>query len=56
MKDGAPTAYREEQAAKVFARERVPLVANLGVGKGRARLLAADLGHEYVSENADYRS
>ena len=56
VKDGAPTAYREAEAAKVFARERVPLVADLGVGKARARLLAADLGHEYVSENADYRS
>lgn len=56
VRDGAPTAYREAEAAKVFARERVPLVADLGVGKARARLLAADLGHEYVSENADYRS
>ena len=54
--DGAPTAYSEEAATKAFARERVPLVANLGVGRARARLLAADLGHEYVSENADYRS
>ena len=53
---GAPTGYREAEAAKAFARERVPLVADLGVGKARARLLAADLGHEYVSENADYRS
>ena len=53
---GAPTAYREEAAARAFSRERVALVADLGVGKARARLLAADLGHEYVSENADYRS
>jgi N-acetylglutamate synthase/N-acetylornithine aminotransferase len=56
VRDGAPTAYREADAAKVFARERVPLVTDLGVGRARARLLAADLGHEYVSENADYRS
>ncbi len=56
VKDGAPTDYREAAAAKAFARERVPLVADLGVGKARARLLAADLGHEYVTENADYRS
>lgn len=56
VKDGAPTAYSEAAATKAFARERVPLVANLGVGRARARLLAADLGHEYVSENADYRS
>ena len=56
VKDGAPTTYREAEAAKAFSRERVPLVADLGVGNARARLLAADLGHEYVSENADYRS
>lgn len=56
VKDGAPSAYSEADAAKAFAQERVPLVADLGVGSARARLLAADLGHEYVSENADYRS
>jgi len=56
VEDGAPTGYREATAAKEFARERVPLVADLGVGKARARLLASDLGHEYVAENADYRS
>ena len=56
VKDGAPTACSEAAAAKEFARERVPLVAHLGVGSARARLFAADLGHEYVSENADYRS
>ncbi|MBK6403699.1 MAG: bifunctional ornithine acetyltransferase/N-acetylglutamate synthase [Holophagales bacterium] len=56
VKDGAPTACSEAAAAKEFARERVPLVADLGVGSARSRLLAADLGHEYVSENADYRS
>lgn len=54
--DGAPAAYREAAATKAFTRERVPIVVDLGVGKARARLLAADLGHEYVSENADYRS
>ncbi|MHB8798439.1 MAG: bifunctional glutamate N-acetyltransferase/amino-acid acetyltransferase ArgJ [Thermoanaerobaculia bacterium] len=56
VKDGAPTDYREAAAAKAFALERVPLAIDLGAGKARARLLAADLGHEYVSENADYRS
>jgi glutamate N-acetyltransferase/amino-acid N-acetyltransferase len=56
VKDGAPTAYSEARAAKEFTRERVPLVAHLGVGTARASLLAADLGHEYVTENADYRS
>ncbi len=56
VESGAPTAYREAAAAKVFARERVPITADLGVGSARARLLAADLGPAYVSLNADYRS
>ena len=56
VRDGAPTEYREAAAAKLFALGRVPLVVDLGVGAARARLLAADLGHEYVAENADYRS
>jgi glutamate N-acetyltransferase/amino-acid N-acetyltransferase len=29
---------------------------DLGVGDGRAEVLGADLTHEYVTENADYRS
>jgi len=56
VRDGAPTAYREAEAARLFALERVPIALHLGAGTARARLLAADLGHEYVAENADYRS
>lgn len=54
--DGAPAAYREKDAAKVFSRERVPLRVDLGGGNGRAVVLSSDLGHDYVSLNADYRS
>jgi glutamate N-acetyltransferase/amino-acid N-acetyltransferase len=54
--DGGPAAYREKDAAKVFARERVPLRVDLGGGHARAVLLACDFGHDYVSINADYRS
>jgi glutamate N-acetyltransferase / amino-acid N-acetyltransferase len=53
---GAPVAYREKDAAKVFAKERVPVVIDLGAGKASAFKLASDLGHDYVSVNADYRS
>jgi glutamate N-acetyltransferase/amino-acid N-acetyltransferase len=53
---GLPVAYREKDAAKVFRRERVPVVVDLGAGKSSARKLASDLGHAYVSCNADYRS
>ncbi len=54
--NGEPATYREKDAARVFARERVPITLDLGGGNGRAVLLASDLGHDYVSINADYRS
>ncbi len=53
---GAPAAYREKDAAKAFAKERVDLRVDLGVGNGSAMLMVSDLGHDYVSVNADYRS
>jgi N-acetylglutamate synthase/N-acetylornithine aminotransferase len=40
----------------VFSQERVPVVVDLGAGKATAFKLASDLGHAYVSCNADYRS
>src|SRR5581483_8835814 len=54
--NGEPAAYREADAAKVFARERVPILLDLGTGNGRAVVLSSDFGHDYVSLNADYRS
>ena len=56
VRDGEPAPYREKDAAKVFARERVPITVDLGGGTARTVLLASDLGHDYVSLNADYRS
>jgi len=56
VKDGVPVPYAEEAAAKQFLKERVQVLIALGEGPGRATLLAADLGHDYVSLNADYRS
>ena len=53
---GEPAAFREKDAAKVFARERVPIHVDLGGGTARAVVLSSDLGHDYVSVNADYRS
>ncbi|MGA7992246.1 MAG: bifunctional glutamate N-acetyltransferase/amino-acid acetyltransferase ArgJ, partial [Thermoanaerobaculia bacterium] len=53
---GAAVSYREKDAANVFAKERVPVVIDLGAGKASAFKLASDLGHGYVSINADYRS
>ena len=57
VRNGEPAQYREKDAARVFARERVPLIVDLGFGgKGRAVVWSSDLGHDYVSINADYRS
>ncbi len=54
--NGAPAVYREKDAAKVFSRERVPITLDLGSGAASTVVLASDLGHDYVSINADYRS
>ena len=56
LANGLPAPYRESEAARVFARERVPVAVNLGVGRAKAWKLACDMGHDYVSINADYRS
>jgi glutamate N-acetyltransferase/amino-acid N-acetyltransferase len=56
IRNGEPFAYQEKDAAKVFARERVPVTVDLGAGNARALVLTSDLGHDYVSLNADYRS
>lgn len=54
--DGAPAVYLEKDAAKVFARERVPIILDLGGGTASSVVLASDLGHDYISINTDYRS
>jgi glutamate N-acetyltransferase/amino-acid N-acetyltransferase len=53
---GSPADYREAAAARIFSRETVPITIVLGSGSGRASLMSCDLGHDYVSLNADYRS
>jgi glutamate N-acetyltransferase / amino-acid N-acetyltransferase len=56
VRDGQPAGYREKDAARVFARERVPVRVDLGAGTARAVVLTSDLGADYVALNADYRS
>ena len=56
VRNGGPAEYREKDAARVFARERVPITVDLGSGNARTLILSSDLGHDYVSLNADYRS
>src|SRR6266550_1896481 len=56
VRNGDPVDYREKDAARVFARERVPITLDLGSGNAATVILCSDLGHDYVSLNADYRS
>ncbi|MGA7614688.1 MAG: bifunctional glutamate N-acetyltransferase/amino-acid acetyltransferase ArgJ [Thermoanaerobaculia bacterium] len=56
VENGEPAEYREADAAKLFSRERVPVTVDLGGGSATAVLMVSDLGHDYVSLNADYRS
>ena len=53
---GTIAPYREVDAARLFSRERVLVTVDLGAGSASATKLAANLGHPYVSLNADYRS
>ncbi len=54
--NGTIARYREKDAARVFARELVPVSVHLGAGTAFSTKLSSDLGHGYVSLNADYRS
>jgi glutamate N-acetyltransferase / amino-acid N-acetyltransferase len=56
VKNGTPAPYHEKDAVRVFRRERVRVVVDLGAGTATASKLASDLGHDYVSLNTDYRS
>jgi len=54
--NGEPAMYREKDAAKVFAKERVPITLDLGGGNASTIVLSSDFGDDYVTLNADYRS
>lgn len=56
VRNGIPAAYREKDAVRIFRKERVPVVVDLGAGTATASKLSSDLGHDYVSLNADYRT
>ena len=56
VRDGVPAPYAEKDAAKEFLKERVPVLITLGSGPGTATRLSSDLGHAYVSLNAEYRT
>ena len=47
---------REELAAKVMKKDSFKISSYLGVGEASFTAFGCDLGHKYVSINADYRS
>lgn len=53
---GEPHPEREQAAAQAMRAEEVAFRIVVGKGSGRGRVWASDLGHEYVTCNADYRS
>jgi glutamate N-acetyltransferase/amino-acid N-acetyltransferase len=53
---GTIAPYREREASRLFSKELVPVTVDLGAGGASATKLTCDLGHDYVSVNADYRS
>ena len=49
-------AYNEKAVSAVMARPEITLKVDLGLGRGRDRMLTCDLTKEYVVINGDYRS
>lgn len=48
--------YKEADGAGVFRQDHFTITIDLHAGNGSFSLLTADLSHEYVSINADYRT
>jgi len=53
---GRAVNYREEDGARVMAREEITVRIELNRGSAGATVWTCDLSHGYVSINADYRS
>ncbi len=49
-------SYDEAAVSAVMARPEITLKVDLGLGRGRDRMLTCDLTKEYVAINGDYRS
>lgn len=50
------TPARERAASKTMSKKRYVITVSLGNGPGTGHYITCDLGHAYVSVNADYRS
>ena len=49
-------SYNEAAVSAVMARPEITLKVDIGLGRGRDRILTCDLTKEYVAINGDYRS
>ena len=53
---GAPLAYDEAEAARIFACHDLVIHLDLGAGAAEVTVWTSDLTHDYVSLNAHYRT
>ena len=56
MRAGEPVDYDEARATAIVSLRDFTLRIAVGAGPGEARVWTCDLGHEYVSINAEYRT
>jgi glutamate N-acetyltransferase/amino-acid N-acetyltransferase len=49
-------SYDEAEVSKAMKEPKIQIKVQLGLGKGRDRVLTCDLTKEYVAINGDYRS
>jgi glutamate N-acetyltransferase/amino-acid N-acetyltransferase len=49
-------AYDEAKVSERMKEQKIALKVQLGLGRGRDRVLTCDLTKEYVAINGDYRS
>lgn len=50
------SGYDEAKVSELMKKPEIELKVNLGIGKGRDRVLTCDLTKEYIAINGDYRS
>lgn len=55
-KHGREHKFSERTASRRMQTKHVPVVIDLGAGKGKARILTCDMTQEYVHINASYRT
>ena len=55
-KNGREHAFSERVASRKMLAKHVPVVIDLGAGKGKARIWTCDMTQEYVHINASYRT